>query len=263
MITKKLRFCTLNFSENDLSYFTNLIYARSVTQRMKAIEMQARPIALMLSVFIFFLLAVNFFFLNIVNYNLGGMEEKAQMQHDKMISVSEKLNAEREKMTFATQVLDVRDILSTFNRPPGGLTAMDMAYLIVSESRKHSIDPYLVLAVIKTESSFNRNSVSNKGAVGLMQLLPGTARYISDQKPDVNIRKTEELFDPVTNIKLGIGYLSYLMNKYDNQKHAIIAYNLGPGNLRKKLQSGSGLPQVYYSKVMKNYRLMLSLSNKA
>ncbi|MCD8567847.1 MAG: hypothetical protein LRY50_05700 [Geovibrio sp.] len=87
---------------------------------MKAIEMQARPIALMLSVFIFFLLAVNFFFLNIVNYNLGGMEEKAQEQQSKMVSVSEKLNAEREKMTFATQVLDVRDILSTFGRSQGG-----------------------------------------------------------------------------------------------------------------------------------------------
>jgi soluble lytic murein transglycosylase len=230
---------------------------------MRAIEMQARPIALMLSVFIFFLLAVNFFFLNIVNYNLGGMEEKALETQSRMLSVSEKLNAEKEKMTFASQVLDVRDILSTFNRAKGGLNTMDLAYLIVSESRKHSIDPYLVLAVIKTESSFNRHSVSSQGAMGLMQLLPGTARYISDQKPDVNIRRADELFDPVTNIKLGVGYLAYLMNKYENQKHAIIAYNLGPGNLRKKLKSGSGLPQFYYSKVMKNYRLMLSLSSKA
>lgn len=230
---------------------------------MKAIEMQARPIALILSVFIIFLLAINFFFLNIVNYNISDMEEKALVQQTKMLSVSEKLEVEKERITFASQVLDVSEVLKSFSRPQWGLNEMDIAYLIVTESRRHSIDPYLVLAVIKTESSFNRNSVSHKGAMGLMQLLPATAKYISVQKADIVITKNEELFDPITNIKLGIGYLSYLFDKYDdNQKHAIIAYNLGPGNMRKKLQSGSRLPQLYYSKVMKNYNLMLSLSNQ-
>lgn len=230
---------------------------------MKAIEMQVRPIALILSVFIFSLLAVNFLFLNILNYNLSSMEERTLKQQEKMSSFAENLDREKQQLTFAGQVLDVNNILSTFSRSQSGIGTMDLAYIIVTESHKHNIDPYLVLALIKTESSFNMRSVSNKGAMGLMQLLPGTAQYISAQKDDVDIRMAEELFDPVTNIKLGIGYLAYLMDKYDNQKHAIIAYNLGPGNLRKKLQSGSSLPQYYYSKIMKNYRLMLSLSNKA
>jgi soluble lytic murein transglycosylase len=140
---------------------------------------------------------------------------------------------------------------------------MDLAYLIVSESSKYAVDPYVVLALIKTESSFNRYSVSSKGAMGLMQLLPGTARYISDKSEDLSIGRTDELFDPVTNIKLGIGYYAYLIDKYNSQKYAVIAYNMGPGNVRKRLKEGSPLPLTYYKKVMKNYRLIVSLGNKA
>lgn len=120
------------------------------------------------------------------------------------------------------------------------------SYFIYHESQKQGIDDSLVKAVIYTESYFNPNATSHKGASGLMQLMPATAaKYgISD------------LYNPKQNIIAGIKHLKYLMTLYPkNLKHVLAAYNAGENAVKKY----NGIPpyretQGYVKKVMKHFK---------
>ncbi len=111
---------------------------------------------------------------------------------------------------------------------------------------RYDIDPHLIRAVIRTESAFNARAVSEKGAQGLMQLMPGTARELKVGNP----------FDPDANINGGTRYLRYLLNTFQQDlRLALAAYNAGP-TLVKKTQ---GIPQIpetvqYVDRVLKYYR---------
>ena len=88
----------------------------------------------------------------------------------------------------------------------------------------------MIYAVIKTESGFDSSSVSSKGAVGLMQMTPSTFDWLTNEKLDEGLDKGM-LFDPETNIRYGVYYLSTLYRKYKNWNTAVAAYNAGPGNV--------------------------------
>lgn len=91
-------------------------------------------------------------------------------------------------------------------------------------SAKYQLDPELVKAVIKQESNFNRQDVSRKGAQGLMQLMPDTARKLG----------VEDAFDPWENIHGGVRYLRMMLEHFDGDlEKALAAYNAGPGAVRK------------------------------
>lgn len=89
---------------------------------------------------------------------------------------------------------------------------------IESAANDHDVDPALVRAVIHAESAFNPFAVSPKGAQGLMQLMPGTARMLG-------VRNS---FSPESNIYGGTKYLAQLLRQFRNEAHAIAAYNAGP-----------------------------------
>ena len=102
---------------------------------------------------------------------------------------------------------------------------------IVMHSQKYSIDPLLVEAVMKRESNLNPNAVSNKGAVGLMQIMPKTAREIAGQL-DIPDYTAEMLKNPELNIMFGSYYLSQLMSYYNKNLILVLAaYNAGIGNV--------------------------------
>ena len=99
------------------------------------------------------------------------------------------------------------------------------------------VDKALILAFIHQESTFNQNAKSRKGAMGLMQLMPSTARFISKNKK-ISKTNTDILKNPEINIEIGQEYIRYLLDLSivnNNTIYMAAAYNAGPGNLKKWL----------------------------
>ena len=110
--------------------------------------------------------------------------------------------------------------------------------IVEKYAKQYSVDSTLVYAIIKAESNFKENIVSNSGAVGLMQLMDATATEVANNMGDNNF-DTSTLHDPETNINLGIKYFSELLKKYDNNiVLALAAYNAGAGNVQKWINAG-------------------------
>lgn len=137
-------------------------------------------------------------------------------------------------------------------------------------SKDFGVDKYLVYSIIKTESKFDEKAISNKGAKGLMQVTDKTAQWAARE---LRLGNRIDLFEPETNIKIGVWYLARLEKEFGgNLKLSIAAYNGGSGNVRKWLSegeySGDGktLKRIpfketsdYSYKVMKNYKIYKEL----
>jgi soluble lytic murein transglycosylase-like protein len=109
------------------------------------------------------------------------------------------------------------EVLEEVAAAPAG---SDLHQLAADAARRHGLDPDLVLAVVSVESAFRPSAVSPKGAQGLMQLMPGTARELGVADP----------MDPASNLDGGARYLRALIARYDGDlTRALAAYNAGPG----------------------------------
>jgi len=107
--------------------------------------------------------------------------------------------------------------------PPPEAEAVKLADLIDNAARKYGLPPAFVRAVVAAESGYRANAVSPKGAVGLMQLMPGTARDLGADPRNA-----------AQNVDAGTRYLRDLLVKYDNHAYnALAAYNAGPGAVDK------------------------------
>jgi soluble lytic murein transglycosylase len=103
----------------------------------------------------------------------------------------------------------------------------------------YKVDPFLIAAIIRVETNFNPDKKSRKGAIGLMQLMPDTAQWIVD-KADYADKTVHSLERPDVNIEVGAWYLNALYTQFNSNRIAVLAaYNAGPGNVRKWLQSGT------------------------
>jgi soluble lytic murein transglycosylase len=102
----------------------------------------------------------------------------------------------------------------------------------------------LVLAVIRTESDFRPNAVSDAGACGLMQLLPETFAFLKEDAFEEELPDSA-IFDPVVNIRYGTYYLSYLFEKFGNWFTALAAYNAGEGRVSAWLKDKELSPDGY------------------
>lgn len=104
---------------------------------------------------------------------------------------------------------------------------------ITTSASAHGVDPYLVAAVIRSESSWDPEASSHQGARGLMQLMPETAQdMVAKGLVDGKRYSYENLEDPAINIEYGCAYLSYLLTYFNGATdRAIAAYNAGMGNV--------------------------------
>lgn len=104
---------------------------------------------------------------------------------------------------------------------------------ITASAATHGVDPYLVAAVIRSESSWDPEASSHQGARGLMQLMPETAQdMVAKGLVDGKRYSCENLEDPTVNIEYGCAYLSYLLTYFNGATdRAIAAYNAGMGNV--------------------------------
>lgn len=105
---------------------------------------------------------------------------------------------------------------------------------VMQYSAEYSLEPALVYAVILTESGFMQEAESVVGAVGLMQIMPNTAKFIAGELKYVDF-SLEDLKNPQLNIEFGCYYLAYLFDKYNLLDEVLFAYNAGEGNLIKYL----------------------------
>jgi soluble lytic murein transglycosylase-like protein len=101
--------------------------------------------------------------------------------------------------------------------------SIDIPGIVEKAARDNHVDPLLVHSLIQVESNYNPYAVSSKGAQGLMQLMPGTARGLG----------VSDSFDPRQNIEAGVRYLKYLQDLYKDDRLALAAYNAGPGAVQK------------------------------
>jgi soluble lytic murein transglycosylase-like protein len=119
-------------------------------------------------------------------------------------------------------------------------------YVISQASKRFGVEPSLIKAVIQAESDFDHKAVSNKGAQGLMQLMPGTSNDMAVQNP----------FNPEENIFGGTRYLSLMMERFRNDlRLALAAYNAGP----ERIDEHNGLPpfpetKSFVEKVLRYYK---------
>ena len=128
-----------------------------------------------------------------------------------------------------------------------------VARTIAREARRAGFSPEFVLAVIRVESGGDPFAVSPKGALGLMQLRPRTAEAVA-RGIGVRWNGRATLFDPVTNVRLGVAYLERLRVRYGNLSIALAAYNWGPARISEMLRRSEPIPAGYSRRVLEACR---------
>jgi soluble lytic murein transglycosylase len=168
---------------------------------------------------------------------------------EKQISFQQKrINELEEKLQIFKAIDDFQ--IGFNNEEIGRLTEV-----IYSESSKYNYDPMFVLAVILTESSFKRNQTSPAGAGGLMQLIPYVGQVVAS-RAGVQWEGLHTLYEPESNIRMGMHHLFEQILKFGDVKKALVAYNMGETKLRSYMRENRPLPSRYLNRVAETYKML-------
>jgi soluble lytic murein transglycosylase-like protein len=150
----------------------------------------------------------------------------------------------------------IKEILEVLERQATGLanvTKEELAEVIYEEAKRYNQDPKLILALIATESEFYNWAVSEKGAKGLMQIMPYVAESLA-QDLGIEWSGDRTLFNPYLNIRMGSHYLSQLMLDFKDVRTALTAYNYGPTYVKGLIERKETIPHNYYRRFLTAYR---------
>ncbi|MBV7481236.1 lytic transglycosylase domain-containing protein [Pseudomonas sp. PDM31] len=183
------------------------------------------------------------------------------VQADVFVSVDAKgnyvlSNVHRPGRHYERVIREPAEAVVSLDEQPQMIAAQPYAELVAAAATANEIPAALLHAVIKAESAYNPRAVSPKGAGGLMQLMPDTAREMG----------VSDVYDPKANIQGGARYLKRLMTMFDNDiRLAVAAYNAGP---QAVLSRGNVVPpfaetQRYVPSVLKQYRRLQGLAADA
>lgn len=206
---------------------------------------------------IFFITAI--LFQNFTSLDLAN-NPKYQINEDSRLTHAKELLGQRFKKSLASEVksdisleVEIYNLVKKYTPKKNKLDSENITKAILEESNKYDIDPIFIASIIKTESSFNPSAIGTSGEIGLMQLMPKTAKYIAHKIKMKKFKGTKTLRDPVSNIKIGVAYINYLREKFDNTAYKYVpAYNMGPGKLTQSIDK-SIRPKAYPAKVIKFY----------
>jgi soluble lytic murein transglycosylase-like protein len=121
----------------------------------------------------------------------------------------------------------------------------EMADKIVEEAIAAGIDPELAFRLVRVESRFDAGARSPVGALGLMQLMPSTARRL-----DRSLQSEDDILDPRTNLRLGLRYLRIMIDRYGDVRLGLLAYNRGPNAVDRAIQQGADPENGYSDRVL-------------
>ncbi len=151
----------------------------------------------------------------------------------------------------------VKSILCRFPSRMDPVEIDRLSKMLVMEGKRANIDPMFLAAVIRVESAFHAGAISNKGARGLMQVMPATGQEVAKWM-GISWIGAHQLHDPEINVRLGVNYLRWLLDIYSgNYKYALTAYNRGPRNLRSIVRQYGELRSEftdYFEKIIQAYR---------
>lgn len=116
---------------------------------------------------------------------------------------------------------------------------MEYTEYVETSAEEFGLDPYLLYAVIKTESSFDPSAVSNVGARGLTQIMEETFEWIRFRLGEEELTVYDDMFDPALNIRYGAYLMSYLLEKFGDVREAAAAYHSGAGCVSGWLSDGA------------------------
>lgn len=164
-------------------------------------------------------------------------------------------------------------ILLNFKNIQKLIYRQDYSEYVERYAKEYNVDPLLIYSIIKAESNFDDEAVSGKGATGLMQLMDNTAKEIATNE-SLEYVSNESLFDPETNIKLGVKYFADLIAIFKNEAVALAAYNAGMGTVQGWIDKGTikadgsdieNIPynetNMYVRKILNDYGIYCSLYN--
>jgi len=152
-------------------------------------------------------------------------------------------------------IQEIQEVLARNSKDLSKETQRELAKLIYAESLRYNHDPKFILALIAIESSFKNRSVSEKGAKGLMQLMPEVAESIAK---DLGIEWKGDLtlFNPYLNIRMGIYYFSQLVSDFNDVRVALTAYNYGPTYIKELVDSKKRIPINFTRRVFTVYQTL-------